>query len=304
MAAERPELALRLIGKPASYVASRPEHGGPPWKPGLRLLFQLLPWTPLVLVGLREAWRARPRHGRTPADRGLVLAAVWLACEVLFFSLVPAKRDLYLLPAYPAAALLAARALAAWMRRGGRAGAEIAASSWVLVLATSVVPLCVWIFLPPVHALGWRIAAVFAPGFVLGCVALRSWRHGDARGWASAALAAVGSSATLAALLLLPLADPWKSARSVALALASRPERPSLVPCVGVHPEGYRFYGGVPAVADRLEEALEHDGAELLALVRDRDWNKLDRGLRRRLVILEQHRVGSRGIYVVGAAGG
>ncbi len=304
VAASRPELALRLIGKPASYVASSSEHAGPPWKPGLRLLLLLLPWTPLVLAGLREAWRGRPRHGRPPVDRGLVLAATWLATEALFFTLVPAKRDLYLLPAYPAAALLAARCLTAWARRGGAGGVEFAAASSVILLATALLPpLAVVLDLLPEGG-GWRSAASAAPGFVLGLVALRCGRRGDARGWGCASLAAVGSSAALAALLVLPLVDPLKSARALALSLAARPERPSAVPCVGVHPEAYRYYGRVPAVADRLAEALELDGAQLLALVRDRDWPRLAPDLRRRLTILEVHRVGSRGIYVVGAAEG
>jgi len=69
-------------------------------------LVGLLPWTPLLplaLVPLRTA--PRPPAG--------LLAATWIAVGFVFFSLAQAKRSVYLLPLYPAVALLVGAGAAA-----------------------------------------------------------------------------------------------------------------------------------------------------------------------------------------------
>lgn len=73
-----------------------------PWHFYLRVLpLGLLPWTFLVPAALRV--RARDSSRERDAVR---FAAAWFVVPVVLMSLVPAKRDLYLLPAYPGAALL------------------------------------------------------------------------------------------------------------------------------------------------------------------------------------------------------
>jgi 4-amino-4-deoxy-L-arabinose transferase-like glycosyltransferase len=65
-------------------------------------LIGLLPWTPLLpLAGAPLADRSR----RTPA---VAFAASWVGVTLVFFSLAAAKRSVYLLPLFPALALLLA----------------------------------------------------------------------------------------------------------------------------------------------------------------------------------------------------
>ncbi len=65
-------------------------------------LVGLLPWTPLLpLAGAPLADRSRPT---TP----VVFAATWVLVTLVFFSLADAKRSVYLLPLFPALALLLA----------------------------------------------------------------------------------------------------------------------------------------------------------------------------------------------------
>ena len=69
-------------------------------------LVGLLPWTPilpLLFLPLRE--RPRPAVAK--------LAAAWCATTVVFFTLAAAKRSVYLLPIYPAVALLIGAGVAA-----------------------------------------------------------------------------------------------------------------------------------------------------------------------------------------------
>src|SRR5438477_3318755 len=92
-------------------------------------LVGLLPWTPLLPLALAPL-RERPR----PAP--LVLAAVWIATAVVFFSLAAAKRSVYLLPVHPALALLVgAGVTTAAGGRLARAGAALYAPAAVAVVA-------------------------------------------------------------------------------------------------------------------------------------------------------------------------
>jgi 4-amino-4-deoxy-L-arabinose transferase-like glycosyltransferase len=122
-------LAVELSGDPAlvayrdeilfqqtvtRYAASWAHHA--PW---YYFLVEVIPplWLPgtLLLPWLVPRWRAawRARDGR----EGLLLG--WIALVVLFFSMSPGKRGVYVLPALPAFALAAGPFLEAlWTRRG------------------------------------------------------------------------------------------------------------------------------------------------------------------------------------------
>ncbi len=79
-------------------------HRQPPWYYLGVLPVQLMPWSPLMPGAIVLAWRRR--------DAGDRFLLVWAAFVVLFFSIPIEKRDLYVLPAYPALALLVGRLVA------------------------------------------------------------------------------------------------------------------------------------------------------------------------------------------------
>jgi 4-amino-4-deoxy-L-arabinose transferase len=309
-AAVEPRLYAELFfGQHAQRALSGERHGGPPWKHLVNLPLMLLPWTLPALLGARAAWRSL--RGQAPADPGAVRAAAWLAVLFLFFSVIPSKRDLYLLPAYPAAALLAARwlVLSGATGRGGRAAAWLGATCPAAIGAS--------LLLAPVlgpalaGALGEELPRGLASRAVIAGLPLcagAAWIVRELRGrpglaWARALSWTWAGAVSFALLVLLPALDPLKSGRPLALTLAARPERPLALECFGVRPEAYRFYGGVPARAGgTLAAALEREGPELLALVRAETFERLPRRLKSRLSVLDEARVGSRRILVVGAA--
>lgn len=95
----------------------------PLWLPLSALVFWLLPrW--------REDW------ARRRAD--VLLPLLWVLCVLLFFSLSPGKRGVYILPALPALALAAAPHLALLLQRPGvgrlslAGGAVLLLPAWVL----------------------------------------------------------------------------------------------------------------------------------------------------------------------------
>jgi 4-amino-4-deoxy-L-arabinose transferase-like glycosyltransferase len=87
----------------------------------------LLPWTPAVLVAIWQAWRRR-----TPYDRFLL---VWVAVVIGLYALATGKRSVYLLPAYPAVAVLTGATLATWCRTAVSARVRSATIALGVVLA-------------------------------------------------------------------------------------------------------------------------------------------------------------------------
>jgi 4-amino-4-deoxy-L-arabinose transferase-like glycosyltransferase len=87
-------------------------------------LVGLLPWTPIVAL----AWAAP----RSPAT---ALAAAWVAMGAVFLMLATSKRSVYLLPLYPAVALLVAGGMTAAADRGrARSIARLGARAYPIAL--------------------------------------------------------------------------------------------------------------------------------------------------------------------------
>jgi 4-amino-4-deoxy-L-arabinose transferase-like glycosyltransferase len=84
-------------------------------KPWYFFLYQLpadlLPWSVFLPLAAAYLWRLRSRRDRGDPDATGGFACLgFAALALVFFSISPGKRDVYLLPAYPALALLIARA--------------------------------------------------------------------------------------------------------------------------------------------------------------------------------------------------
>jgi 4-amino-4-deoxy-L-arabinose transferase-like glycosyltransferase len=303
-----PVLARDLFfGQHAGRITDVGErHPGPPWQYLGQMPVWLLPATFLVLAGIAEAWRdlRRGRRGE-PADAGLVAALAWLLPLFLFYSAIPPKRELYLLPAFPAAALLGARILArAIERRALPRWVALATPGLLVVLAVALSLVGFAARDLPLPGLLWRGPLIAAPLLAGSLAALVRFRRGDPRGWAVSLLAGWCACATLLALVGFWSANPLKSSRALAVELATRPEKPVDIPCLlGVQPAGFRFYSGVPAVrADDLRPALARDGANFLGLVNDKSWKRLDPATQALFRIVAERQVGGARILILGAA--
>lgn len=78
-------------------------HGEPPWYYIPALILGFFPWSFFLPAGILSGWRAF-RGGQ----KGFLFALVWFLAVFLIFSISAGKRPDYILPLYPAAALLAA----------------------------------------------------------------------------------------------------------------------------------------------------------------------------------------------------
>ena len=161
-------------------------------------LVGLLPWTPLLPL-LLAPLRARSR----PAPA--MLSAAWAATGMIFFTLAAAKRSVYLLPIYPAVALLIGAGVAAAstserIARTTRLSAQLYAPAAVVLALTAG---ALALRFEPVRLLGrW-----LSPPDAAGAATLAATARAESLPFA---LLALGTAATAPALLRAARQAEWR----------------------------------------------------------------------------------------------
>ncbi len=249
------------------------------------------PWS-LFLPGLATFVFTRRRRGEV-SDPHLVFAASWGAVAVTIFSLAGSKRSVYLLPAYPAFALLVARAWTLLFEEGTvprgaalalRAGAGLCAvlfalAAGVLIAAALGLPLAsllaAVIGKTDMHNVPALLAAtvehrwtVLPCGLVAAATAWSIWRAAGRGDWyrvvGATATAILAFSATVSTTLLPALAERRSSRAFVARLAAVVPEGAPLS-FYRAFDYGAVFYRGSPIpLRSSLSHVPEIDGAWLL----------------------------------------
>jgi 4-amino-4-deoxy-L-arabinose transferase-like glycosyltransferase len=269
-------------------------HGAPP---GTYFALSFITFWPASLA-LPSGWIAAVRDRRDPS---VAFCLAWIVPTWLFFELLPTKLPHYVLPTYPAVALLMARAIPV-------PPAKLAVAAWMSV---ALVFLLGCLALPPI--LGARVGPFsMLPSVVIVAttVAVASLWRGE-RSWRPAPLGAVGAGIAFAVCFggLLPrLSMLWPS-RSIGDAVTAAREtiwrpvaavgygEPSLVFVLGdvhlVDPAGAaRFITenqhAIVCVRDDLRAAVESaSDVPLRPLAIVNGWN-LSKGKRVRIVLLER----------------
>lgn len=244
-----------LVRQTADRVTANPfAHPQPPYYHLVTYPFTGLPWSPVIIVAAFHALRRRRRDAAT----FLAVACVSL---VLLFSAVSGKLILYLLPMFPAAALLAADALARH-QRGVRPALVTGALLMTLVGAGFAVSPR---FRVEMATEPWLVAAagiaLALPALVAAVLALRT--AADAR-----AVGALVCAGVAFAVVTLPAAtrvlEPFMSVYGVARTVAeSEPGNDS----------GYVYqdrYPGLSLYADRQFTVLSTPAALRYALAQGR----------------------------------
>lgn len=284
-------------------VTKADRHPGPVWKYVTRLPLLLLPWSLIVWAGLTASWRQWKVRTQATADQGLIRAALWLGSLVLIYSLLPPKRDLYLLSAYPAAALLAARALGN-RTRTDRLERWMGWGTAVVVGVIGVILSGATFYSDHIGGLWWRGPAIGLPLFAAGCAAGWATARGRPGAWARSVVSGWLLFSVGAGLLVFPSMNSGKSSRVLAEELAARAENPTEIPCLGdVMPGGYRFYGGIPTVLAReLSSHLERDGEDFLGLANIEAWKSLPPDQRALFRVVGERAVGGKQLVILVAA--
>jgi 4-amino-4-deoxy-L-arabinose transferase-like glycosyltransferase len=205
-----------------------PWHHFQPWYYYLTLIpGEFFPWSFLLPTALVVGWK---RIAEKPARDGFLFCLCWAAVTVLFFSVSPAKRSVYILTMYPAMALMVGAALdrvaAEWPRWRRWLAIPFGLAAGLILLIVVALPVA-GSRRPETAILGgdrfvWELTAAFAP-MLLG--ALFAWWV-SRRGAVSRAVASLagGIAVTIVAvsLFLLHDFDVFKSARPLSQTLVSR----------------------------------------------------------------------------------
>jgi len=222
------------------------------------------PWFFLLPLAAVVAWRTSDEEGR----RRLRFLLAWVVVTVVFFSLSPGKRGVYIVAIYAPLALVAGAGL--WAMASSRLPSRRALVASVAPVAVVATLVAVGLLLaeriePEVARLGEAVAMTgflaALPMAVAALIALvLAWRR---RPLALARVLAAGMavSAVLAVRTVLPLIDPVKSAAPMAERVAElvRPDEPlALYPMLEA---GFLFYTGRTTIElqdQPLEAVLEY----------------------------------------------
>jgi 4-amino-4-deoxy-L-arabinose transferase-like glycosyltransferase len=268
-------------------ISFQETHGGPP---GYYLAASLATFAPgSLFMGLALWWAWKRRR-----EREIALCLFWLIPFWIIVEIVPTKLPHYILPAYPALALIVARAVLAveegllpWAQ--GR-WARIGYAAWgamIVAFAIACVVLVAWAGRP-----GWLHALPVVAAIAAAIIVAQAWRGETRRALLTAAFTSPLLLATLFHLVL-PRADAVWPSRQAAMAAAK------LYPDPGTRPPlvatGYRepslvFHFGTsttfadsPAIADQLKAR----GGRWLALVEERERAKFEKSARERGLAFE-----------------
>lgn len=283
-------------------------HVRPPWYYLEVLPLHLLPWSGLVPGALVLAWRRRQA-----GDRWLLVTALLV---VVFFSVSTEKRDLYVLPALPAFAILVARLIDALafprskpspppVGRRWLFGGQVAVGGLLALAGVAV----------PIAARGrddapfWMALVFTAVLLATGIATLGACRRRRPLHAALAPAAGFAVGYLVAATLLYPALEPRKSARPFALKVAAATEssraadHPVLAYDLANVPEAFAFYGdGLYTVETTdLEVLTEHlrRPEEVWAVVRRSGLDRLPADVRERLAIVAEDRLSRRDVALV-----
>ena len=212
-----------VIGALREHFVERGMHGmhhvRPFWYYSERLPLSLLPWTALLPGALVVAWRNRRRSA------GLRLSLVAAVFVVVFFSISTEKRDLYVLPAFPAIAIM--MAVLVGRIAGWREGLEEAATPdrrWVTIGQVIVGGLFTLVAVAVPFASGrveylpaWMLYLLGAVLLVTGVAVLLTAVRGRALGSVAATAAGMAVLYLAATAVVFPAMEPRKSSRTFAL---------------------------------------------------------------------------------------
>jgi 4-amino-4-deoxy-L-arabinose transferase-like glycosyltransferase len=280
-----PEYFQKIVFKQNVTRYADPWHHIQPWYYYLTIIpGEFFPWSLLLPTAFVLGRRRLVRDSAaTPRQReGFLFAVCWIVVTLVFFSLSPAKRSVYVLTLYPALALVVGAALdrlaAEWPRDRAWLVRPLAILAGLAVLLVIALPIA-GRNRPEAAPLGgeafvWWVTAALVP---LALGALYAWwvsRSGQVERAAAGIATGMGVVILIAAFVLLPRFDTVKSARGLSRVLLANaaPDEP-----YGIYPRldstflfyTHRFTVDMGDDEAALHEYLARPGRLWLLIQRD-----------------------------------
>lgn len=207
-------------------------HFQPPWYYLTVIPADFFPWSLLLPSALVVGWR-RFWKGDDARRKAFLFGLCWMVVTILFFSISPAKRTVYILTMYPGMALLVGLALDRWTERWSEVDGDRGWLLWplgALAAFTVLLPIAA----PFVAEHQTELLEPMGPGVVTGTVTALSllalgavtalWLAARGRVMRAGFALATGSAALGLTLFLvvLPRFDAVKSAETLSEVLVER----------------------------------------------------------------------------------
>ena len=140
------------------FLTNRYQHPQPVWFFPAVTLAGLMPWTFFLLPAIARLRRIKPRGGERQ-DTLLTLAWVWLLVPLIFFSVSQSKLPSYILPAFPALAIIVGFEVERFWR--GERDRWLTAAAWLTALAVIAFAAALPVYLYQEARLGFDRDAIF-----------------------------------------------------------------------------------------------------------------------------------------------
>ena len=255
------------------YTTTTQLHGQRPWWYYVPVLIGgAMPWVVYLCAPLRRLLAAWTGRARSDEHGALELLVLWVAVDVTFLSFAGSKLVTYILPVFPAIAVLAA---CAWARaladgsgeahsRAWRAAHAIACVSMAVVLPGAVFVAAQWfgLVLGPVS---WAAAGAASLAW-LGVLVVALKRPG--RQVLTAMVGALAVTVAVGLVVLLPAAAPSFTARDLARHYNREGRLPGTVWFYDERVGSFLFYLDAPLRATLTSERVVRARPELLLALR------------------------------------
>ena len=266
-------------------------HSGPIFYYLIAVMLGFFPWSIFLPLACVQAVK-RLRHAQS-WTAGDLFCCSWAAIYIGFFSLASTKLPSYVLPAYPALALITARwvtewlaaphSTATWLRRWGFV--NLAVCGLIFVVG---VPLATARLLPGTWSLGWA-------GLILMCGGMGAYLCSERQQFLRAAQSFGGASLVFTTCLFGIVAvqvNPHQTSAKLMSGIFSQALQPEIATFDYFEPS-LAYYAGQPVrrlkTAEQAASFLKEDSSAFL-IIRDKDLSTFEQVLGNRVEVVERRR--------------
>ncbi len=271
------------------FVQPLEGHSGPIFYYVLAVLAGFFPWSLFLPLACVRLWqRLRDPALRTPGDE---FCASWAILYIGFFSLASTKLPSYVLPAYPALALITGRWLVEWLAEPVRTARWVPRSGFASFAAVGLafliaMPLLTARFMPNSWYIGWAGLIPLAGGLLALFQNERQQFAQAARTFGIASLLFAMSLFGIAAVQI----NPHQTSAALMSGILSRTPQPQIAAYDYFEPS-LAYYAGRPVRRLKTFEqavAFLQESPAAFLIIRDKDWNKFRQSLANEVQIVER----------------
>ena len=274
------------------FTSPMDNHPGPAWFYLVAICIGFFPWIIFLwpsLIELRR--RIRERHGWQPAD---MLAVSWVVVWVGFFSLASTKFPHYVVPAYPALALLTGCFIDRWTRHREIYGKLGRNAAWCTLAAAGITILILAPLVSRVHLQGEPFLGLVGLPLVVGA-SVCAWF--TERGRVAGAVVSLSGTAAAFLLTVFGIASVQVDRHQNTARLAGVIERCALAGDVRIGTWHY-FRPGLAYYCNRfieqftsqaaVNEFLQSDGGQRFLVTTESDYQRMAAALPPTVGVLER----------------